>query len=152
MKRRQPVPKSCDRAPKPTQRWSLRCSRNGGSTKAPRRLGAQVRPGSESTTRAHWGSLGTWEVRQRPCLDVGEAWANPVNNARFGEGLSVLCPHRSQEQTGSGQGMIGQFAQTESQSNKLGRLSGLIVPLPGQANSHQRSQSEGRGLPEIWNR
>src|SRR5438045_7022606 len=73
-------------------------------------------------------------------------WANPVNNARFGEGLRVLCPHRSQEQTGSGQGMIGQFAQTESQSNKLGRLSGLIVPLPGQANSHQRSRSEGRGL------
>src|SRR5689334_4818962 len=123
-------------------RRGLRCLTNGDSTQAPRRLGAAARPGSENMARAHWGSLGTWEVQQRPCLDNGEGWAHPDNNARFGAGLMVLCLHRSQEQTGLKTRYDWQFAPTESQANKLGRLSGLIVPLPGKANSHQRSRSE----------
>src|SRR6266571_1015225 len=34
--------------------------------------GAEVRPGSESTARAQWGSLGTWETRPRAWEEIPE--------------------------------------------------------------------------------
>src|SRR5271165_7136533 len=41
------------------QRWSLRSLNSGGRIEAPKRLGAEIRPGSESRAKARKGTLGT---------------------------------------------------------------------------------------------
>jgi hypothetical protein len=59
--------------------WSLRCPGNGGSTGAPQRLGAEVRPGSKKRAKVRWGSLGTWEG-PRTSLSTIPGRMNRVNN------------------------------------------------------------------------
>ena len=99
----------------------------GTAPKRRSRQGAEARPGSENMARAHRGSLGTWEIRRRPCLDNG-AQGRLVNKAQSGEGLN---PHRrrSQEQAGFKTRYGEQFAETKSESKALGSLSSLIVPI-----------------------
>jgi hypothetical protein len=51
---------------KKMERGSLRGLRSGGNTEAPQRSGVEVRPGSKSSAKQHWGLRGSWESLLSP--------------------------------------------------------------------------------------
>ena len=110
--------------------------------------GAEVRPGSKSTARAHWGSQGTWETRKRPWGQTPE-WMRP---AQQHPGLAVAGNPAARSERGEPPQGIRRNATNGAFGEAQGSLSGLIVPQKTRRTVGTRSRGVGKGPERIRNR
>jgi len=110
--------------------------------------GAEVRPGSKSTARAHWGSQGTWETRKRPWGQTPE-WMRP---AQQHPGLAVADNPAAGSERGKPPQGIRRNVTNGVAGEAQGSLSGLIVPQKTRRTAGTRSRGVGKGHARLRNR
>lgn len=125
---------------KKIERGSLRGLRSGGNTEAPQRSGVEVRPGSKSSAKQHWGLRGSWESllspRKRRPERIKPVEQDPGSATNF---RSTRKENRKKTE------VLSAEPRAKAQEKDRGSLSITIVALEsGETNPKKPVSSEGR--------